>query len=230
MEPKDGTGSQKDTSQNADTSGGKQETSKDPVTFTSEQVAASNKKAAEDALSAAGRTAKAFEQREAAVKASEQKAAAEVLVRREAELKAIPIDDAQGLTDLRARHRAEDTISRLAKLESELEEERARGKQRDTEAVQTTQESSTRALAASLNVDPNTLLTLSKLTDGSKEAIEAMANGLPKTGEAKPVILSDSGKTGGGGTLTVEQVKNMSPQEQMDRAAEIANLPLGLGE
>ena len=191
----DGPENLKDSSQGADSSGGNKGTS--DTTFTSEQMAASSKKAAEDALSAAGRTAKAFEQREAAVKASEERGAAEVLARREAELKAIPTDDAQSQTDTRARHRAEDANVRLAKVEAELEAEKVKGTQRDSDAARTTQEIRTREIAARLKVDPVLLRKLVSTTDGSIEAIEAEANILPKV-EIKPPILSDSGKTAGG--------------------------------
>ncbi len=224
----DGTVKQKDTPQTGDASKGKQETpEKAPETFAKEQVQEIAQKAASDALAKAGRTAKAFEQREEAIKAREEKHTDEVRARRERELENVQ-DDASALTKVRAKHKLEEVNSELAKLKSELEAEREKGKQRDGEVVVSTQERNAREIATHLNVEEKTLLALSKRTDGSKEAIEEIAQALPKLGEPKKPVTPDSGKTLGGGTLTVEQVKQMSPAEQRERISDIAKLPLGI--
>ncbi|KKL65545.1 hypothetical protein LCGC14_2153910 [marine sediment metagenome] len=194
----DGTENQKDTSQSGDTSKGEQGTSeKTPETLTKEQVQEITHKAVSDALSKAGRDVKALEQRAEALRTSEEKHTQVVQARRERELENVR-DDTGALKDTRAKHKLEDTNAELAKTKSELDAEREKGKQRDEVVAKTTQEQNAREIATRLNVNEKTLLTLSKHTDGSKEAVEAMAQALPKMGEMKKPVTPDSGKTIGG--------------------------------
>ena len=175
---------------------GGQVSSETPPTYTKESEEKAVVDAVHQALSKVGRTAEAFELREAAVTAGEKSFAQERQVRREAELQAAR-DEPEKITDIRAKHAAEDTNVKVAGLEAELKAKEEIDKLREADAVKTTQESSARALAAELTVDPDKLLTLSKLTDGSKEAITAMAQGLPKVDPSKPPVKLDPGVTSG---------------------------------
>lgn len=224
----DRTANQKDTSGvTQDTSGGGQQTSEQPETFTREQYEEAKTKAVSDALSIAGRTAKALEVREKAIRSAEERAAQKQKENDERELEDARDDiDKQAL--IRRQQALRDTKAELAKVMQELEEERTKGKQRDEEAVETNREILAFGIATKYSVDAETLKNLSKHTDGSTEAIEVLAQALPKKGGAKTPLITDTGKTiGGGGTLTVEMVEKMSPEERFARAEEIAKMPLG---
>ena len=201
----DETKNQQDTSER-DTSEGKGGTSKEPETFTKEQAQEMTQKAISDALAKAGRDAKSLEQRDTALKAKEEKFTQEARARREKELDDNR-DNVDALTNIRAKHKRDDLSSEYTKLQSELEVEKEKGKQRDTEIAKSTQEIRTREIATLLNVDTKTLSKLSKFTDGSDEAIKGIAEGLPKKGEPKPLVKPDSGRTIGG-----EQEKKSASQ------------------
>jgi len=191
----DGTENPKDASQVGDTSTGDKGTSeKTPETFTREQVDTVSQKAVSDALSKAGRTATAFEKREVAVKATEDRIAQERKDKDQAELDAVK-DDHEARSAIEERHKHRDTKSQLAKVTQELEDEKERGKQRDEDTVKSTKERNAREIATRLEVDASQLL---KFTDGSSEAMEELAKVLPKLGTIPPIKL-DSGKTTGGG-------------------------------
>lgn len=219
----DGTENPKDASASQESSKGEQRTSKETQTFSPEQVAGIAKKATEDALSAAGRTAKDFEQREGAIKAERDRMAQEQTAKDEAELEAAR-DDLDKLSVIKTRQKTRDTAAELAKTKSELEAEKAKTKEVQEAGVVHTKEQNAREVASRLEVDAETLI---KFTDGSVKAMEELAKSLPKKVETKPLVV-DSGKGSAVGTLTVEHVKQMSPKEEMERAEEIAKLPLGL--
>jgi len=172
--------------------------------FTREQHETEKQKAVSDALSAAGRTAKALETREAAVRVTEEKATQAQKAKDDAELEAAR-GDSDEMSRIQTRQQLREAKAKLAKAEQELSEEREKGKQRDAEAAQTTLEVNAWKAAKRLDVDAETLLKLVKFTDGSKEAIEAIGQTLPKKGEAKPPLKTDSGKTIGGGEKSNEQ-------------------------
>ncbi len=198
-------------------------TLKEPQTFTEEQVTTATQKAVSDALAAAGRTAKTFEAREQTIKVEKERVAQERKERDEAELESYK-DDPEKLSATRERQKRREAEVKLADSERELENERERNKEVQEASTARTKEQNAHEIATRLNVDKKTLL---KFTDGSKEVMEELANSLPPKGEKK-VVTADSSKTSGAGTLTVEQVKKMSPAEQMERADEIAKIPLGL--
>ncbi len=180
-------------------------------TLTKAQAEEMVTKAVQKARIDAGRDAKTLEQREQAVKTKEEKHAQAVQARREREIEDVR-DDAGALKDTRAKHKLEDTNAELAKTKSELDAEREKGKQRDEVVAKTTQEQNAREIATRLNVDEKTLSALSKHTDGSKEAIEAMAQALPKMGEVKKPVTPDSGKTiGGEGTTDQKRLDKLYP-------------------
>ncbi|KKM74989.1 hypothetical protein LCGC14_1394750 [marine sediment metagenome] len=189
----DGTENQKDTSgATQDTSEGDKGTSKQTQTFTKEQVAESNQKAAQDALSVAGRTAKDFEQRESAIKAEREQMVQAQKARDEAELEEAR-DDVDKTTRLKAQQKHRETATELARLKQELEAEQTKAKEAQEVGAKHTKEQNAREVATRLNVDVNTLL---RFTDGSTTAMEELAKSLPKK-DVKP-LLTDSSKTTGG--------------------------------
>ncbi|KKN71491.1 hypothetical protein LCGC14_0420700 [marine sediment metagenome] len=183
---------QQDTSAR-NSSEGTKGTSEQPETFTKEEVAEAAKKAAEDALSAAGRTAKNFEQREGAIKAEREKMAQEQKAKDEAELEDAREDDDK-LSRIKARQKARDTATELAKTTSELEVEKAKTKEAQEVGATHTKEQNAREVASRLGVNADTLI---KFTDGSVKAMEELAKSLSKKTETK-TLLSDSSKTAGG--------------------------------
>ena len=191
----DGTENQKDTSQIGDTSGGEKGTSeKEPETFTKEQVEQVSTKAVSDALSKAGRTATTLEKREATVKATEDRMAQERRERDQAELNAA--EEPERRSAIEERHKHRETKSELAKTKLELEAEREKSKEADAQAQEFECTQRAAEIAVKHGVDFNTLV---KFTDGSAEAMEELAQHLPKKGEEKPPLKPDSGRTTGGG-------------------------------
>ena len=205
----DGTKNPKDASQVGDTSKGEKGTSeKTPETFTREQVGEVSKKAADDALSGAGRTAADFEKREVAVKAAEDRVAQERKDRNQAELDAVK-GDPEARSAIEERHKHRETKSELAKVKQELDTEKEKSKEASAQAVETDRTVKAAEIAAKHDVDLGALI---KFTDGSPEAMEELAKALPKKGEAKPSIRLDSGKMIGG-----EDWHSLSPDEKIRR-------------
>ena len=194
----DGTENLKDTSvATQDTSEGDKGTSKkESETFTRETQEASNQKARDDALSAAGRTATILTKREEAVQASEERIVEAQKARDEAELEDAR-DDVDKTTRLKAQQKHRETVTELAQVKRELKEEKGRTAESEKKTAVSTKEISTREIATRLEVDENSLTDLIKFTDGSTEAIEAMAQTLPKKGKTE-TLLVDSSKTIGG--------------------------------
>ena len=188
----DGPEERKDTPRK-ETSSEPKETSEKTLTFTQEQVAASNQKAREDALSAAGRTAKDFEQREGAIKAERDQMVQEQKAKDSAELEAAR-DDVDKLSGIKAKQKARDSAAKLANVESELEGLKAKTKEAQEVGAIHTKEQNAREVATRLGVNAETLI---KFTDGSVKAMEELAKSLPNKTETKP-LLTDSSKTAGG--------------------------------
>lgn len=198
---------QQDTSQVGDSSKRDKEiTSEQPETLTREKLDEIRTKAASDALSAAGRTAKALEVREEAIRTAEERLAQAQKDRDEKE-EYEARDDSDKLTAIRTGRTLRELNTKLAEAKRELDEERTKGKQRDAEKAETDREISVFEIATKHTVDAETLKNLSKHTDGSTEAIEALAQILPKKVEAKPPLRADSGKTIGS-EASWEQVRD----------------------
>lgn len=207
----DGTENQKDSSgATQDSSGGEKGTSEKPQTFTSEQMAESNTKAVSDALSKAGRTDTDLTKKAEAVQASQERLTQAQKARDEAEIEDNR-DNPDMLKAIKARQNETAASAKLATLEQELRELKERNTEGEKNRTQLTQESNTREIAARLTVDPQLLAKLATLTDGSKEAIEAEAQTLPKTGEAKKLFV-DSGRTLGG-----ENWRDLSPKDKINK-------------
>jgi len=193
----------KDTSQTGDTSEGTKGTSeKEPETFTVEET---TKKAVSDALSAAGRTAKVLEVREQAVTAKEERAEQKQKEQDERD-RYEARDNPEALSALDERQKHRDTKAKLTQVKSELEEEKTKGKQRDAETAETKIVTAAWEIAQKHGVDVEILKkNISKYTDGSTEAMEAIAQGMAKKGGTTPLKV-DSSKTIGGGA-NWEQVR-----------------------
>lgn len=176
----------------------KQETSeKEAPTFTEEQAKAMALKAANDALSAAGRSNKAFEAREQSIKDAEERLSQSKTASRQAEIESAR-DDPDALAAIRKRHSEAERQDKLDKKERELDDKEAKADEK-LERV-TKAEAKERAGIVALKHDVDAGL-LEKFTDGTLESMEELAKSLPKKGEAPPAIKPDSGKTLGGGTM-----------------------------
>ncbi len=183
--------------QDVGTSKDTKETSKqDPESFTKEQRDEDVRKAKSDALAEVGRHKKAAEDAIKALKATNTRIDQMLKDQEDAEL-----EDAKGDTEKlsavkerQGRRRAE---AELAKVTQERDEKDEKIKQQDEKEAESTKERNAREIASRLDVDANRLAKLAKFTDGSTEAIEEIANDLPKKGEAKTLKV-DSGKTTGG--------------------------------
>lgn len=176
------------------------------------------------------KAAKAAETAKKAADAAEVRLNKFIRESEEAELEAAR-DDSDRLTSIRARQRTREQEAELAKVRQELSDKEEELTQITAREAESTKEQTAREIASRLNVDPKLLAKLAKLTDGSTEAIEAEAQGLPNLGEPKSPLKPDSSKTIGGGTgLTIEKYKGMSSEQRaaLD-PAEVAKLPLGIG-
>ena len=196
---------------------------KETPTFTDEQAQVMATKAVSDALSAAGRTAKALEVRELAIKKTEENNERRLVEAREAELEANR-DNPDELPKIQKRHREEVRQAKLDKREQELEEREAKSSVALDKVTKAETKERAQIVATKHDVDVS---TLEKHTDGSLEAMEDLAKSLPKKGEAKPPIGTDSGKTTGSGSMpnNLEDFKawaaNLSQSEYESKASEI---------
>ena len=190
----DGTENQKDTSHAGDSSGGKQETSGGvPKTFTRESVEAEKQKAISDALSAAGRNAKALEIREQAVREAEARVAEDAKRRDEAYEESIK-EDTEKLREWKATKSLKGKEASLAQREADFERERAEHKDTIEAANKVNRSADAQRIATEQKVDVKALLDFGGDTP---ESMETLAKVLPKI-VAEP-MKTDSSKTLGGG-------------------------------
>jgi len=218
----DGTEERKDSSQVEDTSGEQKETPKEPQTFTKE----SEKKAIDDALSAAGRDAKSITEKTTEAQKileSAQKTRTDVLAeqerwqteRNEAEKEAAKEDpDALKSVQERQRQRAKD--AELARKTQELSARETKVAEAEKKESESTKERNAREIATRLGVDSKLLVKLAKLTDGSTEAIEAEAKILPTKGEPKTPLKTDAGTTTGGSLSDDALIKKSASGVQLN--------------
>lgn len=190
----------------------------EPQTFTQEE----RDKAVSDALSAAGRDAKSITDKSA--EATRILEAAQQLQRDtkaererwqderdEAERESVRTDtDALKSVEERQRQRRE--RDKLAEDRRKLDDDTAKHQEKFQKADQAERREKATEIATRHNVDAETLI---KFTDGSPEAMEGLAQTLPKKGEPKPALKIDSSKTVGakGRKPTLEEVQAASPAE-----------------
>jgi len=202
---------------------------KDPETLTEEERTT---KAVSDALSAAGRDAKTMEARENAVKSALSKAEGlQADIKADAKKRAeqkYQDDLARAGDDPLARSKVElNRDLRLAR--AELDDTKTKSKQKDDKILQleekeavSTKEQNARVIASKYEVNIETL----KLTDGSKESMEALAKTI--SGKTPITLKPDGSKTGGGGggiPTNMEQLRKwvdgLSQAELEERSDEI---------
>jgi hypothetical protein len=148
------------------------------------------KKAAEDAM----RTAQAAQERlNKLLKDQEQ-----------AELEAAK-DNPEKLSALQERQKRRQIESELETARTELNDKNTRLTQYESREAESARETKAREIAARLSVDATELVTLSKYTNGTPEAIEEIAKRLPK-GQTRPPLKPDSNTHIGGGA-TWEEVR-----------------------
>jgi len=133
--------------------------------------------------------------------------------REQAELESAK-DNPDKLSLIRTRQQVRQRETELALARDELNATKAALTEIQTRQTEDSREKHVETIAVRLQVDPSRLAKLAKFTDGTAEAIEAIAKELPKktpVGPAKP----DSNVTTGGGTRipTLEEVKSVSPEE-----------------
>ncbi len=201
----DGTEERKDSSPSGDSPSEPKGTSETPQTYTED----TQKKAIEDALSAAGREAKTIADMKVEAKGILETAqSVRVKVKEERDLwqehrdeaeRVAVHDDADALKSVNERIRQRTEKANLAKERTELSERETKVTASEKKESDSTKERNAREIATRLGVDPKLLAKLAKLTDGSNEAIEAEAKGLPKVGDPKPSLKTDSGVTVGAG-------------------------------
>ncbi len=203
-----------DEKQGVATSAEQMETSvKDPETFTKEQMEA-ERKGKSDALADIGRLKTEATKAIKAAQGAEDRIAKMLEEQDEAD-RAKYRDEPDKLNAIDERGKRRTAEAKLTKVTQELGEVEERVKAVERKESESTKERNARETAARLNVDPNLLVKLATITDGSPEAIEAEAKFLPKLGETK-ALKTDTGTTTGGGVgkkPTLEELKASDPVE-----------------
>ena len=196
-------------------------TSEQPKTHTEADVT----KAVSDALSAAGRDAKSISDKATEAErilGDAKKMQTDIQAERErwqkdkdeAELESVR-DDPDALKSLGERQRQRNEATKLATREKELDEREAKHKERLEKADKADVKERATEIATRHTVDVASLI---KFTDGSAEAMEELAQQLPKKGEPKPPLRTDTGRTiGGTGDLS-----GLSPTERKKERERIA--------
>ena len=185
-----------------------------PETFTKEQLEEAGRKAKSDALAEVGRLKTETDKAIKAAQAAEGRIAKMLEDQDEADRTKYR-DEPDKLSAINERGRRRDAEAKLANVTQELGEVEERVKAVERKESESTKERNARETAARLNVDPNLLVKLATLTDGTSEAIEAEAKFLPKLGETK-ALKTDTGTTTGGGVgkkPTLEELKASDPVE-----------------
>lgn len=206
-EPKKG----QDTSERDSSDQAKGTSEKTPETLAKEQEKAT-RKAVSDALSSAGRTATALEKRAEDVKSGEERLREARKAKDDAEL-ATAEGDMSETARIKTKQAYRDTLAENATLKQQLEAEKRRGTERDKETAETTREVTVFEIATKHTVDAARLKELSKLTDGSNEAIEAIAQSMTKNKESvvKEPLVKVSTETIGGGKTDEQRLKERYP-------------------
>ncbi len=200
---------------------------KEPETFTKEEMAEATRKTKSDALAEVGRLKKSTDTAIKAAQAATGRLDQMIKDQEDEELKAAAGNTEQ-LSAIKERQMRRLIESKLATVETERDEKDEELKLANADKAEVTKERNAREIATRLSVSPSLLAKLAKSTDGSIEAIEEIANELPKKGET-PTLKVDSGKTSGGGrTYKSEEIletldpSKMTPQEISTQVAELA--------
>ena len=180
-------------------------TSEGNQTFTLEQVQERERKVKSDALSEVGKLRKAADDAlKAAQKASEHLARMQ-RDQEEAELAAAK-DEPSQVVVIRARQQLRQKENELAQMRESLEGANSKLTELTTKEQEVAKGRVAEEIADRLKVDAATLKRLAKYTDGSEEAIEAIAQHLPPGKELLP-FRPDSNLSRGGSTPSVMDVR-----------------------
>ncbi len=195
---------------------GEKETPKEEPKFDQAHVDDQVRQARNAALADVGRLTKESER---AVKAAT--AAGERVKRMLKEQDDTDLEAAKGSSGMRSEQEVKERIRRR-QVEAELDDTKLERDSANEElsqikvaSVETTKTQTAREIATRLSVDADKLIEAAKFTDGSKEAMEALANLQPKKQEIRPPVITDSGADSGGGagSFTLAEIDNMSDAE-----------------
>ncbi len=149
-----------------------------------------------DAAAEVGRATKAAETAAEQARKANERTNRYIEQSRVAELEA-KRDEPDALSILRARHAKEEVDDKLANKESELSTANQTIADMKTQEQQYTKEQNAREIAGRFQVDVNDLL----LTNGSKEAMEKLAQKLTKTEPQEELRVDQGGGVGGNKSL-----------------------------
>jgi len=205
------------------------ETAETPKTFTEDEV----KKQVRDARSAAlAEIGKLRTESERSVKLAQ---AAQVRLdkllkeQEDAELAAADGNPEQ-LSAVQERLKRRRAEAELDQVKTELDTHKTRIQEIESERETIKLEQTVNQIAGKFNVSPERLSSLVKrFKEVTPEAIEDLAQDLPKIQTPTPIKTDSNVSTsGGGGKLTPEKLRGMSPEDLVKNAKEIAKLPLSI--
>lgn len=163
-------------------------------------------KARSDALADFGRVKKAAEEATARLERIERE-------REEAELTSAR-DEPDKLAIIHARQQSRKSMTELERVKAELEEARVKLAELSIKDAETRKQAVVQEIASEYGVDSAMLAKLAKYTDSSPEAIEEIAQSLPRAqaeGSTPIVLRPDSNRSKGGAPLNkYEIMKNYS--------------------
>lgn len=177
-------------------------------TYTQEQVDKAVRDARTAVMADIGRQKAEAEKALKAATAAQERLAKLEQERLEAELEAAK-DQPDRIKLIRESQRRKDLESKLEKAETELNEHKARITELSQKETESKKVTASQQIATRLNVDPVMLAKLAKFTDGTAEAIEEIAQSLPKIQPQNPAptFRPDSNRTSGGVSQTILDVK-----------------------
>lgn len=175
---------------------------KQTSTVTEEQALERERKARSDALADAGRFKAEAEKASRNAQAALERLNRLEQERIDAELESNKDDPAE-IKRIRAEQKVKQLEADLAKEREAKTEYEARLQTIENEMTERNKSSISQTIAQKFNVDPVKLATLAKLTDGSEQAIEAVAEALPK----RTAKLTPDSNRSVGGLLTWEQIQ-----------------------
>ncbi len=182
------------------------------TSYTEVQVAEIRRKAESDALSKAGRAqANAEKATKIATKALDELNKAKD--RAYTEAKESYKHDSEKLNALEAGRWNDEAQAKLDEAGEKLSEANQMREAAEQAEQGVTRNKNVADVAARTGVDPKQLERFAKLTDGSVEAIEVEAKGLPKAADPQPALRIDGGGNAGSGTIyTPERLREISGQ------------------
>ena len=180
-----------------------------PVSYTQEELDKAVRNTRSAALADITRLRKASEDAIKQAQAANVRLDRMMKEQEEAELQGAK-DQPDVLTTIRERQARRKAEDELAQARQELNEKDERLNVIETEKAEVTRNQTASAIATRLGVDPQRLTKLAKFTDGTPEAIEELAEELPKVNSENPQnrgFKPDSNRSRGGSSQTVNDVR-----------------------